>query len=170
MGTTARIYLVTDRERDTETRAARINFAQHLRPEVTLFQYMDGYPRCPHGNGVLDRLEAAFATAPKRVLEVASELAVHLIVEAAKRTKDPATTGYNLVPSHPTVGAITYNDYLVICHAGVEEPPTVLVQLGCLWRTEGDFKRAQADDQAGYELLLASRGQSQKSEGSWEGS
>ncbi len=163
MGTTARIYLVTDHEDPQQHELGlRLNMAKHSRPEVVLFQYMDGYPRSEHGLGVLDRLEAAFATAPPRILRVASELAVHLLIEAAGRSKRVDESGYNLVPSHPTVGAIICYDYLVICHARTKEAPTIYVQLGSLWRREKDFARFQADDEAGYELLLAS--QSRKKE------
>ena len=84
MGTTARIYLVTDYDDPQQhDLALRRITAQHSRPEVTLFQYMDGYPRSEPGHGVLDRLDDAFATAPPRILRVASELAVHLLIEAA---------------------------------------------------------------------------------------
>ncbi len=158
MGTTARIYLVTDHEDPEEhTLWERSVAAMHSRPEVVLFQYMDGYPRSDHGLGLLDHLDDAFATAPSRILRVASELAVHLLVEAAIRSGRVAESGYNLVPSHPTVGAIVCYDYLVICHARTKEMPTVRVQRGCLWHTEDDFVRVQAEDDAGYELLFASK-------------
>ena len=158
MGTTARIYLVTDHgDPQQYDLAQRRSMAAHSRPEVVLFQYMDGYPRSDHGHGVLDRLEHAFATAPARVLRVASEFAVHLIIEAARSSEHVAESGYNLVPSGPTVGAITSYDYFVICHCRTKEPPTVYVQLGCLWRTEEDFASDQADDDAGHELLPASK-------------
>lgn len=153
MGTTARIYLVDDVENPkVRTLGERITYAKHRPPVVTLFQYMDGYPRTPSKGGVLDRLEAAFEHAPPHVLCAAERLAVYLLLG---QNGDEREGHYNLVPRTPTVGAITYYDYLVICHRRVDEPPSIFVQLGCLWRTEADFVDAQAADEKAHALLEA---------------
>lgn len=156
MATTARIFLVDTPWLHGADFDLMVDSAKHRPFDASLFVYSGGHPRVDGGHGVLDVLERAFVSAPPRILSSARDLAAYIVVDQAPDDEaEVADYGFTYVPANPTVGAITFYEYLVVClQAGA---PRVFVQLGCLWRTEEAFAESQAEDDAAFELLMRGR-------------
>ncbi len=139
MSTTARIYFVDDIGSPDESLDVRNCAAKHRAYNACLFVYSTGYPRAglrrTSGVGVLDRLESLISEVPDRALRASGELSGHLVL----RSYESEFYGFTVVPTNPTVGALTSFEYLVVCHYRTTEKPSLFVQKGCLWQTEKDF-------------------------------